>query len=87
MARDIGTRPALSHPLVQASLAIRRYLPYACREEGDTVKNKALRALESERNKLWAEARLKGLALGTPVRDRIAELDEEIRQRKAAAAG
>jgi hypothetical protein len=68
-------------------VAIRRRLLYARRKEGVTVKNKALRALESERNKLWAEARLKGLALGTPVRDRIAELDEEIRQRKAAASG
>ena len=44
-----------------------------------------LRALEGERNKLWAEARLKGFAVGTPQRQRIAELDEEIRDRKDAA--
>lgn len=44
-----------------------------------------LRALESERNKLWAEARLRGLAVGTPERDRIAELDVRIREQKDAA--
>lgn len=41
-----------------------------------------LRALESERNKLWAEARLKGLAVGTPERDRIADLDARIQAHK-----
>lgn len=41
-----------------------------------------LKALEAERNKLWAEARLKGLPVGTPARDRITELDVEIRERK-----
>ncbi len=45
-----------------------------------------LKVLISERNKLWAAARLRGLAVGTPERDRIAALDEEIRQRKAAKA-
>jgi hypothetical protein len=34
-----------------------------------------LRALESERRKLWAECRLKGLAKSTPQRLRIDELD------------
>jgi hypothetical protein len=34
-----------------------------------------LKALESERRKLWAECRLKGLAKGTPERLRIDELD------------
>lgn len=43
-----------------------------------------LKALEAERNKLWAEARLKGLALGTPERDRILELDAQIRDHKEA---
>lgn len=41
--------------------------------------DKLLRSLEAERNKLWAEARLKGLPAGTPERDRIAALDEQIR--------
>jgi hypothetical protein len=36
-----------------------------------------LRKLEVER-KLWAEARLKGLAAGTPERDRIVELEKLI---------
>lgn len=45
-----------------------------------------LKLLQSERNKLWAAARLRGLPAGTPERNRIAELDEEIRQRKAAKA-
>jgi len=43
-----------------------------------------LKALEAERNKLWAEARLKGLAKGTPERDRIAEMDARIHDHKAA---
>jgi hypothetical protein len=37
-----------------------------------------LRALESERKRLWAECRLKGLANGTPERLRIAELDAQL---------
>ena len=45
-----------------------------------------IRELQGERNRLWAEARLKGLAPGTPQRDRIAELDARIRERKAATA-
>lgn len=44
---------------------------------------KPLRALEGERNKLWAEARRKGLAAGTPERERIAEMDDRIRALKA----
>lgn len=34
-----------------------------------------LKALESERRQLWARCRLRGLATGTPERDRIAALD------------
>jgi hypothetical protein len=34
-----------------------------------------LKALESERKQLWATCRLKGLAIVTPERDRIAALD------------
>jgi hypothetical protein len=34
-----------------------------------------LKALESERRRLWAECRLKGLAKGTPERLRIEELE------------
>ena len=37
-----------------------------------------LKALESERKSLWATCRLKGLARGTPERQRIAALDEQI---------
>lgn len=33
------------------------------------------KALESERKRLWATCRLKGLAKGTPERARIAELE------------
>ena len=43
-----------------------------------------LKLLQAQRNKLWAEARLKGLARGTPERERIAELDEQIRLRVEA---
>lgn len=46
--------------------------------------DKLLRTLEAERNKLWAEARLKGLPQGTPERDRINDLDARIRQHKDA---
>jgi len=46
----------------------------------------SIKELQGERNRLWAEARLKGLAAGTPQRDRIAELDAIIRERKQAAA-
>jgi hypothetical protein len=34
-----------------------------------------LKGLESERRRLWAECRLKGLSKGTPERLRIEELD------------
>lgn len=43
-----------------------------------------LKLLQAQRNKLWAEARLKGLARDTPERERIVELDEQIRARVAA---
>jgi hypothetical protein len=46
-----------------------------------------LKALEAERNKLWAEARLKGLPAGTPVRVRIDELTRQIQDHKVATTG
>ena len=46
-----------------------------------------LKALESERKALWATCRLKGLAKGTPERQRIAELDGLIAAHKARRAG
>jgi hypothetical protein len=45
-----------------------------------------LRALESERKKLWAECRLKGLATGTPQRLRIEELDRLLAEHRAKRA-
>jgi hypothetical protein len=42
-----------------------------------------LKALESERKSLWAVCRLKGLAYDTPERQRIAQLDELLREHKA----
>lgn len=46
-----------------------------------------LKALESERTKLWAEARLKGLPHDTPQRQRIRDLDEQIRAHKERKTG
>jgi hypothetical protein len=46
-----------------------------------------LKALESERKALWATCRLKGLAKGTPERQRIAQLDEAIAAHKGKAKG
>jgi hypothetical protein len=43
-----------------------------------------LKLLQAQRNKLWAEARRKGLARGTPEREKIAEMDEQIRVRVEA---
>jgi len=45
-----------------------------------------LRALESERRKLWAACRLKGLAKGTPERLRIDELDKLLAEHRAKSA-
>ena len=42
-----------------------------------------LKALESERRQLWATCRLKGLAQGTPERQRIATIDEAIAAHQA----
>ena len=42
-----------------------------------------LKRLDAERKTLWATCRLKGLAKGTPERDRIAELDRLIAEHKA----
>lgn len=44
------------------------------------------RRLETERKALWATCRLKGLAKGTPERNRIAELDRLIEEHKARSA-
>lgn len=44
-----------------------------------------LKALESERKRLWATCRLKGLAKGTIERNRIIELDGLIADHKAKA--
>ena len=41
------------------------------------------KALESERRSLWATCRLKGLAKGTPERQRIAEIDRLLSEHKA----
>ena len=46
-----------------------------------------LKALESERKRLWAECRLKGLTSDTPQRLRIAELDGLISEHKAKKGG
>lgn len=46
-----------------------------------------LRALESERKRLWAECRLKGLARGTPERLRIEELDRLLAEHRAKPDG
>jgi hypothetical protein len=46
-----------------------------------------LKALQSERQRLWAECRLKGLPKGTPERLRIAELDKLLEAHKAKSAG
>lgn len=43
-------------------------------------------ALESERKRLWAECRLKGLAKGTPERLRIEELDRLLAEHMAKNA-
>ena len=45
------------------------------------------KALESERSKLWAECRLKGLAKDTPERLRIVELDRLLSEHSAKSAG
>jgi len=46
-----------------------------------------LKNLESERRRLWAEYRLKGLAVGTPQRLRIEELDRLLAEHKAKPGG
>ena len=46
-----------------------------------------LKNLESERRQLWATCRLKGLAAGTPERERIARIDESIAAHKAKPHG
>jgi ribosome biogenesis GTPase len=46
-----------------------------------------LKALQSERQRLWAECRLKGLARGTPQRNRIEELDKLLSEHRNKSAG
>lgn len=46
-----------------------------------------VKALESERRKLWGECRLKGLAKGTAERLRIDELDRLLAEHRAKRAG
>lgn len=46
-----------------------------------------LKALESERKRLWAECRLKGLPKGTPERLRIEELDRLLAEHRARPVG
>lgn len=46
-----------------------------------------LKALESERKRLWASCRLKGLTKDTPERLRIEELDRQLAEHKAKKAG
>lgn len=46
-----------------------------------------LKNLESERRRLWAECRLKGLARDTPERLRIVELDRLLKEHRAKSAG
>lgn len=43
--------------------------------------------LEAERKALWATCRLKGLPVGTPERQRIAELDAALVEHKAKQKG
>lgn len=45
-----------------------------------------LKALQSERRKLWAECRLKGLKPGTPPRLRIEEIDRLLSEHLAKKA-
>ena len=45
-----------------------------------------LKALESERRKLWGECRLKGLKKGTPQRLRIDEIDRLLNEHLAKKA-
>jgi len=68
-------------------VAFARLVAYIGLRQGADMAEPSIKELQGERNRLWAEARLKGLPAGTPQRDRIAELDAVIRERKQAAAG
>jgi len=65
-------------------VAFQRITPYIGPRQGADMAEPSIKELQGERNRLWAEARLKGLPPGTPQRDRIAELDAIIRERKQA---
>jgi len=45
-----------------------------------------LKGLESERRRLWAECRLRGLAKGTPERLRIEDIDRLLMEHRAKSA-
>jgi hypothetical protein len=51
------------------------------------VGDRYLKALESERRRLWAECRLKGIPKGAPERLRIDELDRLLAEHRAKRAG
>jgi len=68
-------------------VAFARDAAYIRPQQGADMAEPSIKELQGERNRLWAEARLKGLPAGTPQRDRIAELDAIIRERKQAAVG
>jgi hypothetical protein len=50
---------------------------------GDFMADLYLKKIQSERNALWASARMKGLPKDTPERIRIADLDAQIAAHKA----
>jgi hypothetical protein len=70
--------------LLQPGIAFAPVLSYAGPQQGADMAEPSIKELQGERNRLWAEARLNGLAVGMPQRDRIAALDAIIRERKAA---
>jgi hypothetical protein len=67
-------------------VAFARIAPYIGPQQGADMAEPTIKELQGERNRLWAEARLKGLPVGSAQRDRIAALDVIIRERKAATA-
>jgi hypothetical protein len=46
-----------------------------------------LKVLRSEGQRLWAECRLKGLARGTPQRNRLEELDKLLSEHRNKSGG
>ena len=68
-------------PLAHPPLAYRRHVAHM-----PLMADLYLKNLESERRKLWAECRLKGLARDTPQRQRIDAIDDAIAAHKAKKA-